>query len=301
MKTKSVSLFALALLLFSCGTNDTADAFGNFEATTIMVSAKGNGTLVHFEVNEGDVLQKNQRLGTIDTTQVHLEKLQLLARLEALDLKLQEAAPEIAILIEKKKNMTRERNRTANLVEKKAATQKQLDDLNGELDVVNQQINSTQQQISLANRSILSERKPIEAQIASLENRIKDYQINSPINGTVLNTFAEPFELVNIGSPLFKIANLDTLKLRAYTSALLLQNVKLNDAVTVLIDKGEDAYKELNGTIHWIASEAEFTPKSIETKEDRVNLVYAIDVLVKNDGTLKIGMPGEVKFNNSND
>tara|TARA_R110002167_G_scaffold222541_1_gene427495 strand:+ start:379 stop:1284 length:906 start_codon:yes stop_codon:yes gene_type:complete len=301
MDSKVAYLLALALLLHSCGNGDTSDAFGNFEATTVMVSAKGNGELKQFKVDEGDVLEKGYQVGVIDTTQLHLEKLQVLARMEALDLKLQVAAPEIAILLKQKENLTRERNRTASLLAQKAATQKQMDDLNGELEVVNQRIASTQQQTGLANRSILSERKPLEAQIASLENKIKDHLIDNPIKGTVLTTFADPFELVGQGSPLYKIANMDTLKLRAYTSALLLQNVTLNDDVTVLIDKGEDAYKEIKGKINWIASEAEFTPKSIETKEDRVHLVYAIEVLVANDGTLKIGMPGEVKFNKTND
>ena len=301
MKTlrKSLLLIAFALLCIACGNSEKSDAYGNFEATTITVSAKGNGELSKFNVKEGMLLEEGISVGVIDTTTLYLEKLQLIARLEALDLKLQEAAPEIAILLERKSNLERERNRTQNLVNRKAATQKQLDDYNGEIDVVNQRISSTERQINITNRSILSERKPLIAQIAVLENKIKDHQINNPISGTVLTSFVEPSELVNHGTPLYKIANLDTLKLRAYTSALLLQNVKLNDKVTVLIDSDEDEYKKLEGTVTWIADEAEFTPKSIETKDERINLIYALDIEVKNDGTLKIGMPGEVIFNSS--
>ncbi|WP_299361553.1 HlyD family efflux transporter periplasmic adaptor subunit [Winogradskyella sp.] len=293
------SIIIISITVSSCGNGNGSDAYGNFEATTITVSAKGSGELEQFNVSEGDILKKGKIVGIIDTTQMHLEKLQLIARLEALDLKLQEAAPEIAILLKRKSNLTRERNRTKNLLDKKAATQKQLDDFNGEIDVVNQQIASTQRSINISNRSILSERKPLEAQIAAIENIIADHTVSNPINGTVITTFVEPSELVSQGTPLYKVANLDTLTLRAYTSALLLQDVKLNDTVTVLIDEGEDNYKELDGKISWIASESEFTPKTIQTKEERVNLVYAIDVEVKNDGALKIGMPGEVKFSSN--
>ncbi|GAA3634409.1 HlyD family efflux transporter periplasmic adaptor subunit [Flavivirga jejuensis] len=287
-------------MLLSCGNSEKSDAYGNFEATSVTISAKGNGELLQFNIKEGMKLQKGINVGLIDTTQLHLEKLQVIAKLEALDFKLQEAAPEIAILLKRKSNLDRERNRTQNLVAKKAATQKQLDDYNGEIEVVDQQISSTTRQINIANRSILSERKPLEAQIAILRNKINDHEINNPIEGTVLSTFVEVAELVNQGRPLYKIANLNTLKLKAYTSALLLQKVKLNDKVTVLIDSDEDSYTELEGTVTWIADEAEFTPKSIETKEERVNLVYALDVEVKNDGLLKIGMPAEVIFSNKN-
>ncbi|MEH0154557.1 HlyD family efflux transporter periplasmic adaptor subunit [Limibacter armeniacum] len=290
-------LLSLVLLgLFACGKNDKSDAYGNFEATSVTVSAKGSGELVQFKVEEGMVLKANSVVGLIDTVQLHLEKLQLEARLEALDDKLNDAAPEIAILLEKKRNMERERERTKALIAAKAATQKQLDDYDGEIQVIDQQITSTKRQISIANRSILSERKPLEAQIKVLENRIKDHQVTNPIEGVVLSKFVEPAEFVMQGAPLYKIANLNTLKVKAYASATLLQQVKLNDKVTVLVDDGKENYRQLEGVISWIASEAEFTPKTIETKEERVNLVYALDVKVKNDGSLKIGMPAEVVF-----
>ena len=291
--------FLIGVLLFgliSCNNNGKADAYGNFEATSVTVSAKGNGELLQFDVEEGEIHDTAIKVGLIDTLQLHLEKVKLKAQLDALDLKLQEAAPEVAVLLEDRSNLLRERDRTQRLFEQKAATQQQLDDYNGRIDLIEQRITTTKRNVSIANRAILSERKPLEAQIALMDKQINDHIIITPITGTVLTKFAEEHELVNQGTPLFKIANLDNLKLKAYTSAPLLQNVKLGDEVTVRVDKGEEEYTTFEGTITWIASEAEFTPKTIETKEERINLVYASEVTVKNNGVLKIGMPGEVIF-----
>lgn len=289
---------ALLLLgLLSCNDNGKADAYGNFEATSVMVSAKGSGELLQFDIKEGQQVAASAVVGLIDTIQLHLERLKLKAQLNALDLKVQEAAPEVAVLLEDRSNLIRERDRTLRLFEQKAATQQQLDDYNGRVDLIDQRIRTTQRNIGIANRAILSERKPLEAQIALIDQQIRDHTVSNPISGTILTKFAEEHELVGHGTPLFKVANLNTIKLKAYTSATLLQNVVLGDEVRVRIDKGEDDYRELIGSVTWIADEAEFTPKTIETKEERVNLVYGLEVTVVNDGTLKIGMPGEVLFN----
>ncbi len=299
---KSTLLYtAIILWLTACSDNEKSDAYGNFEAVSVTVSAEGTGKLVSFKVKEGMPLKEGEIVGLIDTTQLHLEKMSLYARLDALDGKLQEAAPDIAILLEQREIAIRERNRTKKLFDQKAATQKQLDDLNGQVDLLNQQINSTKQRIGVANRGILSERKPLEAQIAIIDEQIGNHKLINPIDGTVLSKIMEESEFVTRGTPLFKIANLNTLKLKAYTSATLLQKTKLNDIVSVLVDDGKDEYKHLEGRVVWIASEAEFTPKTIETKEERVNLVYAVDIEVLNDGSLKIGMPGEVRFNATTD
>lgn len=297
---QGLSLFGLVLLC-SCGNGEIADAYGNFEATSVTISAMGNGELVFLNVEEGQKLNADQKVGLIDTAQIHLERVRLMAQLQALDLKLQEAAPEVAILVRDKSNLIRERDRTERLLEQKAATQQQLDDYNGKIDLVEQRINSTKRNITIANRGILAERKPLEAQIALVQKQIQDHKVLNPISGTVLTKFAEAHELVGTGTPLYKVANLDEMKLRAYTSATLLQDVRIQDEVVVRVDEGEDDFKQLNGIISWIASEAEFTPKTIQTKEERVNLVYALDVKVKNDGTLKIGMPGEVIFKKKNE
>ena len=286
-------------LIASCSSDEKSDAFGNFEAVSVTISAEGTGKLITFDIKEGQLLTSGITVGLIDTTQLHLEKMSLLAKLGSLNEKLQEAAPEIAILLEQKQNAVRERNRTATLYKEKAATKKQLDDLNGQVDVLDQQINSTKSRIGIANRAILSERKPLLAQIDIINERIRDHQITNPVDGTVLTKIMEQSEFVNTGSPLYKIADLRSLRLRAYTSATLLQKTKLGDSVTVLVDDSDDGYRSYTGRLSWISGEAEFTPKTIETKEERVNLVYALDVEVQNDGRLKIGMPAEVKFNNS--
>ncbi len=300
MKNSNFTILLISLslaLAASCKDNEKSDAYGNFEAVSVTVSAEGTGKLVSFALEEGAKLKAGEPVGLIDTTQLYLEKLQLQAKLEALDEKLQDAVPDIAILLEQKQNAVRERDRTQTLYEQKAATKKQLDDFNGQIDVLDQQINSTKRRIGVANRGVLSERKPLQAQINLIDKRLQDHRIVNPINGTVLTKIVEASEFVNTGTPLYKIANLGTLKLRAYTSASLLKNIQLNDTVTVLVDNGDDAYERLKGRVMYIASEAEFTPKTIETKEERVNLVYAIDVEVQNNGGLKIGMPGEVQFN----
>ncbi len=285
------------LFLTACTDDDKADAYGNFEAEEVTVSAQGSGQLERFKVDEGDLLKAKQVVGLIDTTNLYLDKLQLLANLEAINDKLKDATPDIEILQERKRNLIRERDRTKTLVDRKAATQKQLDDYNGEIDIIEQQIKSTRNNVNIANRGLLAERKPLRAQIDVLNNRIQDQLITNPIDGTVSDALVEESEFVTQGTPLYRIANLETLILRAYASASILAKVSLGDKVEVRVDDGPDGYKSYEGTIKWIASDAEFTPKTIETKEERVNLVYAIEVVIENDGLLKLGMPGEVLFN----
>jgi len=286
----------ILILATACSNHDKSDAYGNFEATSVLISAEGTGQLMAFDVEEGEHLGKDQLMGWIDTTALHLKKKTLEAQARILPEKTREAGPEIAVLTDQRDNLIRERDRTLELLKQKAATQKQLDDYNGEIAVINQQIQKIQREIQIANRGVLAENEPIRAEIDLLNEQITKSIIINPLEGTVLTKLAEPHELVGPGSPLYKIASLDTMKLKAYTSATLLQKTALNDPVTVLIDDGEDDYRKLEGRVSRIASEAEFTPKTIETKEERVNLVYAIDVLVPNDGSLRIGMPGEVVF-----
>lgn len=296
---KQINIYVLVVLVITlnaCASDEKADAHGNFEADEVTISAQGSGELEVFEPEEGDLLKAGQVVGYIDTTNLYLDKLQLLANLEAINDKLQDATPDIQILKERKRNLIRERDRTKILVEKKAATQKQLDDYNGEIDIIDQQIRSTQNTVAIVNRGLLAERKPLRAQIDVIDNRIKDHIIVNPINGTVLDALVEESEFVNQGTPLFRVANLKTLRLKAYTSATLLANINLGQKVAVRVDEGEKGYRNYDGLVKWIASEAEFTPKTIETKEERVNLVYALEIEVINDGKLKLGMPGEVIF-----
>ena len=250
-----IVIIGLVLVLLGCQDKGVrSDAYGNFEATTVLVSA--------------------------------------------LPKKLQNSLAEIAVMEEQQANLTRERDRVARLVEKKAATPKQLDDLNGELEVVANQIAAIKANTGTANRAIMAEKEPMLAQIALLDEQIRRTYLYNPSAGTVLTKMAEAGEMVNAGSPLYRIGKLDTLSLRAYTTSTLLQGVSIGQQVEVLIDDGAAAYRSLQGTITRIADQAEFTPKTIQTKEDRVNLVYALEVAVANpDGVLKIGMPAEVNFN----
>ncbi|MCB9341837.1 MAG: HlyD family efflux transporter periplasmic adaptor subunit [Lewinellaceae bacterium] len=275
-----------------------ADAFGNFEATTTTVGAEANGRLLFLKAEEGQSLKAGELVALVDTTQLHLQMLQLQATIETLPQKLREAEPDVAVLEDQKRNVIRERDRVKLLLRDKAATPKQLDDMNGEIEVLEQRIAAARRSVQVANRGILSEQKPVAAQVDVLKEQLQKCYIYNPITGTVLTKLSEPSEVVGFGTPLYKIADLSSLTLRAYASAVQLQNIKIGQQVQVRVDDGENGYRELPGTITWIAGEAEFTPKTIQTKEERVNLVYALKVEVKNDGTLKIGMPGEVRFKN---
>ena len=290
-------LIAILLLFSACEEEvKTSDAYGNFEAVSTIVSAEANGRLLFLKVEEGQTLKKGELIALVDTTNLHLQKLQLLAMLNTVPQKLRDASPDIAVLEDQKRNLLREIDRVEKLLKDKAATPKQLDDLNGELLVVNQRIEAAKSQTQIANRGILSEQEPIKAQIATLEEQIRKCYVYNPIDGTVLTKLAEPSEVVGFGSPFYKIANLDYLDLRAYVSGIQIQDIKIGQKVKILIDAPENSFEELPGEIIWIAENAEFTPKTIQTKEERVNLVYSFKIRVANDGKLKIGMPAEVLF-----
>ncbi len=288
----------LPLTLFACQqVEERADAYGNFEATVTTVSAEANGRLLFLKVEEGQKMTAGILIGQVDTTALHLQRLQLQATIGTLPKKLRTAEPDIQVLEDQKRNLIRERDRLQKLVAAKAATSKQLDDLNGEIVVVEQRIQAARSQAQTVNRGILAEKAPLKAQIEVIKEQIRKAKIYNPINGTVLTKLAESSEVVAMGTPLYRIAVLDTLILRAYTDAVLLQDIHIGKEVAVLVDSGADNYQSLQGKVTWIAEEAEFTPKTIQTKEDRVNLVYAFKIEVPNpDGLLKIGMPAEVNF-----
>lgn len=293
-----ILIIMLAVAMLGCQDKGVrSDAYGNFEATTILVSAEARGPLLQLDVEEGQQLNPGQAIGLVDTTLLHLQREQVRATMGTLPKKLQNSLAEIAVLEQQQANLVRERNRVARLVEKKAATPKQLDDLNGEMEVVQNRIAAVKANTGTANRAIMAEKEPMLAQIALLDEQIRRAYLYNPTAGTVLTKMAEAGEMVNTGSPLYRIGKLDTLTLRAYTTSTLLQGVSIGQGVEVLIDDGTEAYRSLQGNITWIADQAEFTPKTIQTKEDRVNLVYAFEVAVPNpDGVLKIGMPAEVNF-----
>ena len=295
--------YVLLLFIFFTACEEKAelsDAYGNFEATTIMVSSEANGRLLFLKAKEGESLEAGTLVGIVDTTQLHLQRKQVQASIGILPKKLRTTLADIEVLKNQKANLVRERDRVSRLLAKKAATPKQLDDLNGEIRVMNQRIKAVESQTQTANRGILAEKEPMLAQIAVINEQIRKSYIYNPVDGRVLTKLAEPSEIVGIGAPLYRIGQLDTMTLRMYVSSVQLQRLQLGKTVEVLIDSGEEAYKILEGRVTWIAEQAEFTPKTIQTKEDRVNLVYAVKVSVPNpNGELKIGMPAEVNFEES--
>jgi HlyD family secretion protein len=289
-RIKPILLFLLFTSLFSCNkNNDKADGYGNFEATEVTISAEANGKIEYLKLEEGDLLQPNTVVGLVDTIQLHLNKQQLVASKMTVFSKSENVLSQISVLQAQLKTALVEQKRIQNMFAENAATQRQVDEVEGKKDVIHKQIKSVQTQ----NAPILNEIASIDIQIKKIEDQIKKSVITNPIQGTVLAKYAEPNEITTFGKPLYKIANLHLMNLRVYVSEPQLPQIKLNQIVTIKIDN-ETGMKSYSGKISWISSVAEFTPKIIQTKEERVNLVYAVKVDVKNDGSLKIGMPAEM-------
>jgi HlyD family secretion protein len=279
--------------------NDKSDAYGNFEATEIIISSESNGKLLTFSIHEGDQLSSGQKIGLIDTIPLYLKKKQLEAKIISLSNKTINIPSQINVLIERKSNLERELNRINNLYKEGAATQKQLDDITGELEVINSEIKANRERLETSNEGLLSEILPLQYQIEEINDQINRAVVFNPVSGTVLTTYTEENEIVNYGKPLYRIADIEEMILRAYISGHQLDDIKIGQKVEVLIDKDKTDYRSYEGTISWISEKAEFTPKIVQTKEERVNLVYAIKIHVHNDGYIKIGMPGEVIFNSA--
>jgi len=281
------------VLASSCKNEDAiADAYGNFEAVETIISAESNGKLMEFELSEGDILDVYKRLGDIDTIKLHYQKLQLKSKKSAIEANFKSILSQVAVVEEQIITLEKEKTRVENLIKGKAATQKQLDDIVGQLNVFERQKESVRSK----NASLFAEIDAVNNNIALLNDQISRAIIVNPVQGTVLEKYVEQFELVNAGKPLYKMANLDEMILRAYVSGDQLDDITIGQVVNVEIDKNKTENHKYEGTIVWVATEAEFTPKVIQTKEERVNLVYAVKIKVVNDGKIKIGMPGEVRF-----
>lgn len=295
-RKQSVALLLLLASVFSfvgCSTNEErSDAYGNFEATEVVISAEASGTLLHFSVQEGATLDSGVVVGLVDTMQLSLKRAQLVAQRAAVATKASNVLAQIAVIDEQQRVVQRELDRVERLLEQNAATQKQYDDISGKISVFTKQ----KEAIETQNSSVLGELRVIDTQIAQMDDQLHRAAIVNPIAGTVLMTYADEREMAIMGKPLYSIADMRELVLRAYISGDQLPHVKLGDTVHVLIDSTKTANQNLHGVVSWISSKAEFTPRIIQTKEERVNMVYAIKVRVQNDGRLKIGMPGEVRF-----
>lgn len=292
MKTHII-LFSSLILLVACNSSsDKSDAYGTFESTETTISSESAGKILWLKIDEGEQLKYGDTVALIDTVQLALKRDALIAQKNAASNKTDYISAQVKVLEEEKKTSQVEKDRLEKLFKDGAATQQQLDVVNGTIAVYDKEILSMQ----TTNSPVLNETEAYEKQIAQLDDQINRSYIVNPVNGTVLTKYSEANEVVIQGKALYKIADLDYIFLRVYISGAQLPNLKLDQKVKVLVDKNESELKEYEGNISWISSTAEFTPKIIQTKEERVNLVYAVKVKVKNDGTLKIGMPGEVKF-----
>ena len=300
MKLKLLFYIGLGALLFaSCSNKDgDYDASGAFEATEIIVSSEASGKIEYLNIMEGQQLEKGQQVGLIDTTQLYLQKMNLLSNIKGVRSQQPNIAAQTASIKEQITTLEREKQRTTNLIEANAATQKELDDINGQIEVLQKQLSASESTLQKSSQNITAQSSSMDIQIEQIEDRLKKSIITSPITGTVLNKYAEEGELANMGTPLFKIADINNMILRVYVTNDQLSNIKLNNKVQVIVNnsKDSDSNRVYEGTVTWISDKSEFTPKTIQTKNERANLVYAMKVSVMNDGYLKIGMYGEVKF-----
>ena len=310
--TREMALASILLIvLASCKNNkNNFDASGSFEAEETIISAEAPGTIKQLDIEEGMVLQAGQTIGYIDSIQLYLKKKQLEAQLKATGKKIPNISAQTgyynqqeAVTQSRLQNLLHEQKRLQNLVKADAATPKQLDDINAQIDETQKQLLVTGKQknaqvsaLQTQSSSISSDLLPLQVQIEQLNDQLARCQIINPVNGTVLTKYAEPNEMTAQGKPLYKIADLSFIILRAYITGNQLPVIKLNQKIKVNTDDGKGGYKETAGTITWISNKAEFTPKTIQTKDERANMVYAIKIKVKNDGSYKIGMYGEIKL-----
>lgn len=292
---KSFTLFPVLFFLIACSSGTPEyDATGTFEATDVVVSAEASGKILGLDVEEGTVLKAGQEAGIIDTVQLYLKKLQLEAGVKSVEGQRPDILKQVAATKEQIVQAQRERDRVANLLRVGAANQKQLDDAESLLKVLRKQLAAQNSTLQNSDQSLTWQSSSVGIQVAQVEDQLKKCHIVAPLTGTVLAKYAEAGELAAPGTPLFKIADMEQIYLRAYVTSEQLSEVKLGRKVTVYADYGKDVRTAYPGVVTWISDSSEFTPKTILTKDERANLVYAVKVAVKNDGMLKIGMYGGV-------
>ena len=292
MKTRSLIIITAILLAGCKNKTDQADAFGNFEATEVIVSAETNGRILRFDAVEGEQIDKGATIALIDTTLFHLQKAEIEAGMKSVRTRISTINAQNDILNQQIENLKVNISRIEKMLKDDAATVKQYDDLTGQEAVLQKQIaaNNTQK------ASVAAELSVYESKKATLNEQIKRSCVKSPLKGTVIEKYSEAGEITAAGKPLVKIADLSLIKLKVYVSGAQLGSIKTGQPCTVRIDNGEKGFSSFTGTISYISGKAEFTPKIIQTKEERVTLVYAVNIDVINDGTLKSGMPGEAIF-----
>ncbi len=291
----------LALVAVGCSRGKMKhDASGIFEATEVVVSSEVNGKLQVFTIVEGESLDSAQVVGQVDSVQLYLQKVQLQARIQASQSRHLDVNTQIASIEQQIATAQNEKRRFENLVKANAATQKQVDDIDAQIAVLKKQLAAQKTNFESTNKGVSDEVTALKAQCDQLDDQLRKTKITTPTAGTVLAKYAEPGELVTQGRPLFKVANLSSVMLRAYITSDQLTRVQLGQAVKVYADFGEKDSREYPGTIAWISDKAEFTPKTIQTRDERANLVYAVKISVPNDGYIKLGMYGDVDFQTEN-
>jgi len=294
---KKISLVIIAVILASCSRNHKDyDASGMFEATEIIVSAEATGKIIQWDITEGQQVTAGQTLGLIDTAQLYFSKLQILQNKSQTATRKQNIIVQLAAIQEQINYQENEKQRLQRLIQANAANTKQLDDIDAQIAVLQKQYAAQRENLEKSNQAVSDNVSLFDTQLEQINDQLMKSWIKSPIQGTVLVKYTEYGEVAVVGKPLFKVANLDSLYLRAYVTSAQLTELKLGQQVTVMSDFGERGTRNYEGIITWISTSAEFTPKTIQTKDERANLVYAIKILVKNDGYLKIGMYGDVKF-----
>lgn len=293
---KRIVCIAAAALAMSCGTEAEFDAQGSFEATEVVVSAEAAGRILWFDAEEGTAVEPGVRIGQIDTLQLDLQRRQLEAQQAALLASRPDIRAQAAALREQIAKQERELTRVQNLLRDGAATTKQRDDIEAQIRILQSQLSAALSSLDKSTVTIDGNAAVVEAQIAALDDRITRCRIASPVAGVVLTKYAEAGELAAVGKPLLKVADLEHLYLRAYFTSEQLAAIRVGDAVTVTADFGGDQRYDYEGRIAWISPESEFTPKTIQTRDSRANLVYAAKIAVQNDGRLKIGLAGEVRL-----
>ncbi len=293
---KILFLFLITALLACSNENEISDAFGNFETDEIIISSEINGKVILMTAEEGMSVKKGMQLVLIDTTQIYLQKLQILASIASVEMRMQDISSQTDVFSNKIDILNREKERISKLLVGGAATQKQYDDIDGEITSTHKQLTATQVKINDANRANLSQKYPLLEQIKILDDQIAKAKILAPIDGIILGTYSNNGEFAKAGFPLLKIANIDKMYLKAFVSADMISSLKIGNNAEVIIDGANKSLIKYSGKIVWISDKAEFTPKIVQTKEQRTNLVYAVKLMVNNDGKIKIGMPGEVNF-----
>ncbi len=288
-----ITVLTIIMILSACqNDNKKSFAYGNFESEEIIVSAEVTGTLKEFNIKEGMTLTQGDRLGYIDTAQIYLKKLQLKTGINSVLSKVNQVNEQLKVNEVSLKTLLREKNRIESLLKDGAATSKQLDDMDAQIELLNAQSDVLRAQ----KLSVKSEIESLDVQIAQVNDQLVKSSIRSPINGVILEKYLYEGELAVVGKALFKITNLNELILRVFVSGEQLEAVRIGNKVNVLVDILDGNQKLYQGTISWISSTAEFTPKIIQTRKERINLVYAVKIIVPNDGGLKIGMPAEIQI-----